>query len=117
LRVVEDDISPGCCVARRPPAYTLGDTKGIRQHHIGPFTCAAGQELLLFGVQNGSVVNTHRTGLQSIANIDEYLRALTPDATKGYGSIYYANTNGVTYSQHNNRYYVIAATILTGGGD
>eukprot|EP01046_Picozoa_sp_COSAG06_P053121 COSAG06_NODE_9107_length_1984_cov_2.653581_2_plen_196_part_00 len=54
-------------------AYTLGDSKGIRQHHMGSFTCAAGQELLLFGVQNGSVVNTHRTGLQSIANIDEYL--------------------------------------------
>ena len=98
-------------------AYTLGDSKGIRQHHMGPFTCAAGQEMLLFGVQNGSVVNTHRTGLQSIANIDEYLRALTPNATKGYGSIYYANANGVTYSQHNNRYYAIAATILAGSGD
>jgi hypothetical protein len=98
-------------------AYTLGDSKGIRQHHMGPFTCAAGQELLLFGVQNGSVVNTHRTGLQSIANIDEYLRALTPNATKGYGSIYYANANGVAYSQHNNRYYAIAATILAGSGD
>ena len=97
-------------------AYTLGNSKGIRQYHIGPFTCAADKELMLFNVQNGSTVYTHRTGSQSITNVDEYLRALTPDATAGYGSIYYANANGVSYSQHNNRYYVIAVTPLSGGG-
>ena len=31
-------------------------------------------------------------------------------------SIYYANANSVSYSQHNNRYYVIAVTPLSGGG-
>ena len=97
-------------------AYTLGNSKGIRQYHVGPFTCAAGKELMLFNVQNGSTVYTHRTGSQSISNVDEYLRALTPDATAGYASIYYANANGVSYSQHNNRYYVIAVTPLSGGG-
>ena len=56
------------------------------------------------------------SGSQSITNVDEYLRALTPDATAGYASIYYANANGVSYSQHNNRYYVIAVTPLSGGG-
>ena len=85
-------------------AYTLGDSKGIRQYHIGPFTCAADKELMLFNVQNGSTVYTHRTGAQSISNVDEYLRALTPHGTSGYGSIYYANANGVSYSQHNNRH-------------
>ena len=35
-------------------AYTLGNSKGIRQYHIGPFTCAAGKELMLF-----NIVNTH----------------------------------------------------------
>ena len=40
----------------------------------------------------------------------------TPHGTSGYGSIYYANANGVSYSQHNNRYYVIAVTPLSGGG-
>jgi hypothetical protein len=97
-------------------AYTLGNSKGIRQYHIGPFTCASDKELRLFNVQNGSTVYTHRTGAQSIANVDEYLRALTPHGTSGYGSIYYANANGVSYSQHNNRYYVIAVTPLSGGG-
>ena len=71
---------------------------------------------MLFNVQNGSTVYTHRTGSQSITNVDEYLRALTPHGTSGYGSIYYANANGVSYSQHNNRYYVIAVTPLGGGG-
>ena len=66
--------------------------------------------------ENGSTVYTHRTGSQSITNVDEYLRALTPHGTSGYGSIYYANVNGVSYSQHNNRYYVIAVTPLSGGG-
>ena len=60
---------------------------------------------------------THRTGLTSVANVDTYLRALAPDASKGYGAIYYANSAGVTYSQHTNRYYVIAVTPLSGGGE
>ena len=54
--------------------------------HIGPFTCASDKELMLFNVQNGSTVYTHRTGSQSIANVDEYLRALTPHGTSGYHS-------------------------------
>ena len=83
---------------------------------IGPFSCASDKELMLFNVQNGSTVYTHRTSAQSITNVDEYLRALTPDATAGYASIYYANANEVSYSQHNNRYYVIAVTPLSGGG-
>ena len=62
---------------------------------------------MLFNVQNGSTVYTHRTGSQSITNVDEYLRALTPDATTGYASIYYANANGVSYSQHNNQTFGI----------
>ncbi len=69
---------------------------------------------MLFNVQNGSTVYTHRTGSQSITNVDEYLRALTPHGTSGYGSIYYANANGVSYSQHNNRYYVKLECKLTG---
>jgi hypothetical protein len=85
---------------------------GVRHHHVGPFTCGSGLELMLFNVQNGSTVYSHRTGLQSIANVDEYLRALTPHATSGYGSIYYANADGASYSQHNNRYYIIAVTPL-----
>ena len=97
-------------------ASTAGDSKNIRPHHLGPFTCAAGQELMLFNVYQGTTVHTHRTGLTSIANVDTYLRALAPDASKGYGAIYYANSGGVTYSQHTNRYYVIAATPLSGGG-
>eukprot|EP01046_Picozoa_sp_COSAG06_P075044 COSAG06_NODE_23249_length_698_cov_1.100167_1_plen_64_part_00 len=56
------------------------------------------------------------TWIEENAPLDEYLRALTPDATAGYASIYYANANGVSYSQHNNRYYVIAVTPLSGGG-
>ena len=97
-------------------ASTAGDSKNIRPHHLGPFTCAAGQELMLFNVYQGTTVHTHRTGLTSVANIDTYLRALAPDASKGYGAIYYANSAGVTYSQHTNRYYVIAVTPLSGGG-
>ena len=93
-------------------AHTLGDSRGVRHHHVGPFTCASTLELMLFNVQNGSTVYTHRTGLQSIANIDEYLRALTPHATSGYASIYYAKANGVDFSQHDNRYYIIAVTPL-----
>ena len=67
----------------------------LRPHHLGPFTCAAGQELALFNVYQGTTVHTHRTGLTSIANVDTYLRGLTPDYAKGYGSIYYANSGGV----------------------
>ena len=48
-------------------------------------------------------MHTHRTGLTSVANVDTYLRALAPDASKGYGAMYYANSGGVTYSQHTNR--------------
>ena len=77
---------------------------GLLRPSVGTFTCASDRELMLFNVQNGSTVYKHRTGAQSITNVDEYLRALTPDATAGYASIYYANANGVSYSQHNNRY-------------
>ena len=63
-----------------------------------------GQELMLFNVYQGTMVHTHRMGLTSVANVDTYLRALAPDASKGYGAIYYANSGGVTYSQHTNRY-------------
>ena len=43
---------------------------------------------MLFNVYQGTTVHTHRTGLTSVANVDTYLRALTPDASKGYGAIY-----------------------------
>jgi len=62
-------------------ASTAGDSKNIRPHHLGPFTCATGQELMLFNVYQGTTVHTHRTGLTSIANVDTYLRGLTPDAS------------------------------------
>ena len=97
-------------------ASTAGDSNNIRPHHLGKFTCVAGQELMLFNVYQGTKVHTHRTGLRSIANVDTYLRGLTPDASKGYGSIYYANAGGETYSPHTNLYYVIAVTPLSGGG-
>ena len=51
---------------------------------------------MLFNVYKGTTVHTHRTGLTSIANVDTYLRGLTPDASTGYGAIYYANTGGCT---------------------
>jgi hypothetical protein len=53
---------------------------------------------------------------ESIANVDTYLRGLSPDASKGYGSLYYANASGATFSQHTNRYYVIVVTPLVGSG-
>ena len=42
---------------------------------------------MLFNVYQGTTVHTHRTGLTSIANVDTYLRGLTPDASKGYGTV------------------------------
>ena len=98
-------------------ASTAGDSKNITAHHLGPFTCATGLELALFSVHQGTTIRTHRTGATSITNVDTYLRNLSPDASKGYGSLYYANASGVTFSQHTNRYYVIAVTPLAGSGD
>ena len=54
---------------------------------MGPFTCAAGRELMMFNMYQGTTILTHRTGLTSIANVDTYLRGLTPNGTTGYGSI------------------------------
>ena len=34
---------------------------------------------MLFNLYQGTTIQTHRTGLTSIANVDTYLRALTPD--------------------------------------
>jgi hypothetical protein len=96
-------------------ASTAGDSKNITAHHMGPFTCAAGRELMVFNVYQGTTVLTHRTGIRSIPNVDTYLRGLSPHGTTGYGSIRYANASGATYSDHSNRYYVIAVTPLSGG--
>jgi hypothetical protein len=112
---------PTCVVVRwtsfpvRIYPWDVGNSKGIRRYHVGPFTCADDKALMLFNVQNGSTVYTHRTGSQSITNVDEYPRALT-HGTSGYGSIYYAKANRVSYSQHKNRYYIIAVMPLSGGG-
>ena len=61
-----------------------------------------------------------RCALAPVAAVDSYAVSahgkLVKYATAGYASIYYANANGVSYSQHNNRYYVIAVTPLSGGG-
>ena len=96
-------------------AYTLGNSKGIRQYHVRPFTCAFDKELMLFNVQNGTTVYTH------IALVHKLLRMLT--------NIYYlshktwrvdmaasTNTDGVDFPQHNDHHYAIAGTPLSGGG-
>ena len=105
-------------------AHTAGDNTGIQRLHLGPYSCAAGQELALVRVLNATgspgTPGLHRTGLTSIADVDAYIRTLSGGTgTYGYGSLSYTKSGdpqGGDFDNVVNYHYIIAITPLSGGG-
>ena len=105
-------------------AHTAGDNTGIQRLHLGPYSCAAGQELALVRVLNATgspgTPGLYRTGLTSITDVDAYTHTLSGGTgTYGHGSLSYTKSGdpqGGDFDNVVNYHYVIAITPLSGGG-